>query len=392
MSFGAPIFAWLLPLAALPVVFHLMFKRKRKQFKFPSFMFFHRADPRMNSRRRLREFLLLALRVLIIASILLALSRPSLSWIKGFADESAVVVLVDNSGSMSGAANDRQTKLHLAVEAAVAVVRSLKKGTSFGVATLVEDHAASTPNGLSVNTDEVVEALDRIIATHATGDPGAALNRAFTILREAARAGGAGLTVHIFTDCQEAEWSGGVLPFDEIGFAPTVVIHRIPSEPAKHPNAYFESIGVPSSQILPNHLYQIPVTVRNDSDRPVQFRLNREDSLGQVGFVPITLEPESSQLTQVDIKPLEPGHFWINFQIEGDGFSPDNRAGVAVLCRDKQIATLVGEAPAFGLLPATISPTGTGDYTYLIPNFIAPCKRPGLPNKITTPLCRHHLG
>ena len=107
MSFGAPIFAWLLPLAALPVVFHLMFKRKRKQFQFPSFMFFLRADPRMNSRRRLREILMLALRVLIIACILLALSRPSISWIKGFDQETAVVVLIDNSGSMSGAANER---------------------------------------------------------------------------------------------------------------------------------------------------------------------------------------------------------------------------------------------------------------------------------------------
>ena len=39
-------------------------------------MFFHRLDPKLNARRRLREWLILLLRTLLILFLLLALARP----------------------------------------------------------------------------------------------------------------------------------------------------------------------------------------------------------------------------------------------------------------------------------------------------------------------------
>jgi hypothetical protein len=78
MIFSATTFLYLLPLAGLPILFHLILKQKKRTIVFSTLMFFHRVDPKLNTRRQIREWLLLAMRVLMIALILLALSRPVL--------------------------------------------------------------------------------------------------------------------------------------------------------------------------------------------------------------------------------------------------------------------------------------------------------------------------
>ena len=102
-----PLFLSLLPLAALPVLFHLFFRLKKSPRVFPTLMFFHRIDPQLNARRRLREWLILLLRTLLILFVLLALARPV--WF-GLGKEGSVAValVIDNSGSMAGPGSARR--------------------------------------------------------------------------------------------------------------------------------------------------------------------------------------------------------------------------------------------------------------------------------------------
>ena len=76
MIFSAPILLYLLPLAGLPIIFHLILKQKKRMMVFSTLMFFHQVDPKLNTRRQIREWLLLLLRVLTIALVLLALLVP----------------------------------------------------------------------------------------------------------------------------------------------------------------------------------------------------------------------------------------------------------------------------------------------------------------------------
>ena len=101
MIFAAPIFAWLLPLALLPVAFHLFFRIRKQPRAFPSLLFFQSADPRLSARRKLREWLALLLRTLALAALLLALARPvRQGWGGG---DAHLVAVIDNSASMSAA-------------------------------------------------------------------------------------------------------------------------------------------------------------------------------------------------------------------------------------------------------------------------------------------------
>ncbi|MFC1637156.1 VWA domain-containing protein, partial [Planctomycetota bacterium] len=125
MIFSAPIFLTLLPTAGLPVLFHLFLKQKKRQILFPTLMFFYRTDPRLNSRRKIHQWLLLLMRVLLIAFILLALSRPSFQSTAPLGGTISVVAIVDNSGSMSETVGDDKTKLELAVEGTRKLISSL---------------------------------------------------------------------------------------------------------------------------------------------------------------------------------------------------------------------------------------------------------------------------
>src|SRR5438105_12250540 len=103
MTFIHPLLLGGLVLVGIPIVLHLIMRQQPKHLIFPAFRFLqlrHRTNQR---KLRLRHWLLLALRMLLVALMCLALARPRLfSDFAGLsADQSAIVVLViDTSPSM----------------------------------------------------------------------------------------------------------------------------------------------------------------------------------------------------------------------------------------------------------------------------------------------------
>lgn len=77
MIFESPAILWALPLALLPTLIHLMGKRPRKPTPIPSLMWLNTFKTSERRRQKVRDLIVLALRTLIILSIILGLSRPS---------------------------------------------------------------------------------------------------------------------------------------------------------------------------------------------------------------------------------------------------------------------------------------------------------------------------
>jgi hypothetical protein len=128
MIFSAPILLYLLPLAGLPIVFHLILKQKKRTMVFSTLMFFHQVDPKLNTRRQIREWLLLLMRVLMIALVLLALSRPTLRSAVGTGGKLSLVAIIDNSGSMTAASDQGDlTKLECSERARASSCRLWSK-------------------------------------------------------------------------------------------------------------------------------------------------------------------------------------------------------------------------------------------------------------------------
>lgn len=89
--------------AALPILIHLFSKKKAQDVPFSSIEYLREISIKKVRRMRLRQFLLLALRVLIIAGFAFAMTRPALQGGGGAGSRgsSTVALLLDNSYSMS---------------------------------------------------------------------------------------------------------------------------------------------------------------------------------------------------------------------------------------------------------------------------------------------------
>ena len=104
MSFLTPLFLVGLAGLAIPVVLHLIQKERRNVVQFPSLMFIRRIPYQSVQRRRIRHWLLLAMRLAALALLVLAFGRPFFRRTDAAAASGSgareVVVLLDRSYSM----------------------------------------------------------------------------------------------------------------------------------------------------------------------------------------------------------------------------------------------------------------------------------------------------
>ncbi|HEX4140631.1 MAG TPA: BatA domain-containing protein [Candidatus Methylacidiphilales bacterium] len=103
MTFLQPLLLLGLPLAALPVIIHLIHLYRRRRVKWAAMIFLHAAQRMNKGLSRLRQVLILALRVLALLTIIFMVARPLAGgWLglTGGAPDT-VLILVDRSASMS---------------------------------------------------------------------------------------------------------------------------------------------------------------------------------------------------------------------------------------------------------------------------------------------------
>lgn len=104
MFFINPFFFYLLPLLAIPTIIHLLGKQRYQKIRFSSLRFLKELEHGVVRQLRIRQFILLILRTLLILFLILTFSRPFRS---GFSASTFIgkgetlYLVVDNSSSMS---------------------------------------------------------------------------------------------------------------------------------------------------------------------------------------------------------------------------------------------------------------------------------------------------
>jgi hypothetical protein len=102
MTFLQPALLYAAPLAAIPVIIHLIHLYRRRQVKWAAMMFLLAAQRMNKGLSRLRQVLILALRVLALLALIFVVTRPLAGgWLglTGGAPDT-VLILVDRSASM----------------------------------------------------------------------------------------------------------------------------------------------------------------------------------------------------------------------------------------------------------------------------------------------------
>jgi len=137
MHFFNPLYLWALPLALIPVIIHLLFRRKAAAVHFSDLRFVRMALEKIRAGSRLRKYLLMAVRILIIALIIFFFARPS--WHRGghsspggHDKQSIVLLLFDVSYSM-GYSDGRENRFDEFRRTARKLLEVIPPSTRIGV-------------------------------------------------------------------------------------------------------------------------------------------------------------------------------------------------------------------------------------------------------------------
>jgi hypothetical protein len=175
---------------AIPLMLLLYFLKLRRQpLRMASTLLWPRAQEELEVNapfRRLRLSLLLLLQLLLLAAVLLALGQPVLQ--VGGLPASRVILLIDQSASMSAADADGRTRLEAAKEAAREIVQRLGRGDSpRRIMVVAFGASARVAVGFESRRRLLLEAIDSVEPTDEEADLEAALQLAgaFATQREA---------------------------------------------------------------------------------------------------------------------------------------------------------------------------------------------------------------
>lgn len=133
MSFLSIAFLAALPLAAAPILLHLFDRRRDVVIQWGAMQFLIDASTQQTKARRLKQWLLVALRTLAIAALVFALARPMLpgSWF-GSSSHTETIFILDNSMSMTRSVGDRTLFEH-AVDQTLARIEETETGDAVRV-------------------------------------------------------------------------------------------------------------------------------------------------------------------------------------------------------------------------------------------------------------------
>src|SRR5688572_15319695 len=138
MGFLTPVLLGGIALVAIPIALHLVMRRQPRELVFPALRFVEQRRDANRRRMKLRHWLLLALRCLLIAGLAAALARPTLkgTGLKGKEGAPlAVSLVIDNSLRMQYVHQNR-SRLDQATQAALELVEKLPEEAAIAVCDL----------------------------------------------------------------------------------------------------------------------------------------------------------------------------------------------------------------------------------------------------------------
>ncbi len=256
--------------AVVPLVLHLLAKARYRSVDWGAMMFLSGADARQHQSTRLKQWILLLLRMALVALLAMALARPVVksSW-AGLAGEGRVTAVIVLDCSMSMATEEAgRSRFDLARDAVMQILSGLKRG----------DRAALLLAGDGEPTSDPTADLQSLVTKVAGLKPG----RGLADLAQAMQSGldlleksePQNRRLYVITDRQAVSWRhadavfrstwAGRLSNGRAG--PRGVICTVGGQSAD--NVFIERAHLVSPPAVRGQTAEIEVTVRNSGSAP----------------------------------------------------------------------------------------------------------------------------
>lgn len=296
LSLLSPLFLVGAAAAAIPIAIHLFYRRAEPVIEFAAMRYLRQAPVEESRRRRLRELLLLALRVTALVLLACAFARPYLAG-AAIASGEATVVLVDTSASLSAPGQFDRVR-----ERAAATVRAAP--ATHAIAVLAFANSADVIAPLSADRAGALAALAQL-------KPGAGATRFRAGLERAgAELGGRRGRIVVVTDLQESGWDAATDGGVPEGI--TVEIEEIDGPAA---NLAVTSLRVEAGEAV--------AVVQSFSPQPVTEQVVFTAEQRRLGAVPVSLSSGGSAEARLPLGSLQSGALTAAIA-DREGFLADN--------------------------------------------------------------------
>jgi len=378
---GNPVFLWWLLAAAVPVIIHLIFRRKRQAIDFPTLMFFQRVDMKLASRRKIKELLLLVLRAAALCLVVLALARPGFHAKAEGGGSADCVLIIDNSASM-GLPAHTGTRLELARAQAHAILSALgAEGRAAILNTVSGDPASEVPSFVA-QRDLLNHALQALYPTQASGSLAGALGSAKD---ELIKSSSPNREVYILSDLQANLFKDQTALRDAlVGLPPEVTVFLCPV-PAAAPenNAAVVSVSIDPRPKVAGRVMRLVATVKNLSLREMTTAVTATLRDAKPVSATATLVAGATQEVTLALTLGQEGFTWGEVKLDNDDALYDNVWPFCLEIRGPIRALVVSPPPprkaetgeAFYLLKA-LDPTGDGRLSGIKVENLPPDKLP----------------
>ena len=327
MSFLHPALLWLLPLAAVPIILHLLTLHRLKTVELSTFRFLF--DSYVQQRRKMQflEALLAMLRTLFLLLLIMLVCRPAVRhWNEMFSTGSGreILLLVDCSASMN-AKTGGLSAIDRAKNAALAIVDRLGPEDRLTLVRVV-----AKPEELfsrfAQDAAPLRERIESLRPTPSRANFFAALSQLFGPGAEQHD----NASVYLMTDCQSSGWRE----------ARDQGLHRLVPEGtpvyvvnvgSKEPIANLAVLGnAPRRSRVVAGLPVVlqPRVVNNSKTETADATLSVLIDEKEIARAPLTLKPGETVTRKIVYVPNEPGTLKCRFEISsksGDAFPDDNQ-------------------------------------------------------------------
>ncbi len=304
--------------AALPIIIHLIGRRRAPTLRFAAFDFLAEVNKRLARRERLRQILLLIARTLAVAALAAAVARPMpVRPAPLLASERQLVVIIDTSASMAYAL-DGKPLIERAKTMAREALAHLQQGDRAAVLFAGEDVRAPF-SALTLDLAAVTRTIDEVGEPQGVADLGAAIDQALVLLGK-----GQGSTLVVIGDLAQNSFEGlrpttldpppdirliDAAQRDELTALPNLAVEGLTTE--RSAEAWSER--------------RLRVVVRNygaspAAERPIELVV--DGRITQRGFVSV---PGRASAEKVLTQTFDgPGVYHGMVRLAGDGFPADD--------------------------------------------------------------------
>lgn len=330
--------------ASIPIILHLIYRRRAPRIRFSTLRFLKISNQRTAARRRIQNLLLLLLRALLLALLAIALAGPLLpsshSNLFRRAPTSVALVL-DNSYSMA-TRTEGGARFQRARDLARSALDKLALGDSVAVL-LAAPRRTDPAAALSEDLNEAAVCVTRADVSNARGDLVAVVRNALALLAESPNRN---RELYVFTDLQKSAWS---LESEDVRAAlqehPEIPAIIIDVGEGSFVNTSILSAEVSAAARVVNSPLSVKTALQNSSPRTAEQQVSFFLGGQKIDEKSVRLEPGTTLSLTFQHRVESAGVHTGEVRLSEDALGVDNRAFFVVETR-RQIEAVIFRSDA----------------------------------------------